>query len=107
MDAVRMEKMLEFIQAHYPESITTAAIANAANLSERECLRCFQRVMRESPIQYLLKYRLMQSAGKLRSQPDASIAEISAQCGFDYPSYYSSQFRRFYLCSPREYRKNP
>ena len=107
MDAVRMEKMLEFIQAHYPESITTAAIANAANLSERECLRCFQRVMRESPIQYLLKYRLMQSAGKLRSQPDASIAEISAQCGFDYPSYYSAQFRRFYLCSPKEYRKNP
>lgn len=107
MDSLRMEKMLEFIQTHYPESITTAEIADAAGLSQRECLRCFQRVMRESPIQYLLKYRLMQSAGKLRARPDASIAEISAQCGFDYPSYYSAQFRRFYLCSPREYRKNP
>ena len=105
MDSIRMEKMLEFIQTHYPEAITAAEIANAAGLSQRECLRCFQRVMRESPIQYLLKYRLMQSAGKLRTMPDASIAEISAQCGFDYPSYYSAQFRRFYLCSPREYRK--
>ena len=34
----------------------------------------------------------------------ASIAEVSAACGFDSPSYFSKQFRRFYQRPPREYR---
>lgn len=73
-------------------------------LSERECLRCFHRMIGDTPIQYLLKYRLMQSAAMLHAAPTACIAEISAACGFDNPSYFSKQFRRFYQCTPREYR---
>lgn len=96
--------MLQYIQAAYAEPLTLAEIAKAADLSERECLRCFHRMIGDSPVQYLLKYRLMQSAELLRTQPAAGIAEISAACGFDSPSYFSRQFRRFYQCTPREYR---
>lgn len=103
-DTARIEKMLQYIQAAYAEPLTLAEIAKAADLSERECLRCFHRMIGDSPVQYLLKYRLMQSAELLRTQPAAGIAEISAACGFDSPSYFSRQFRRFYQCTPREYR---
>ena len=100
----RIEKMLQYIQSSYAEPVTLAEIAKAAGLSERECLRCFHRTIGDSPVQYLLKYRLMRSAELLRAQPAAGIAEVAAACGFDSPSYFSRQFRRFYQCTPREYR---
>lgn len=107
-DDSRIEKMLEYIQLHYTEQLTLKMIADSVGLGERECLRCFKRTIKESPIQYLLKYRLMQSAVLLRSKPSASIAEIANDCGFDHPSYYAQQFKRFYRCTPRDYReKNP
>ena len=103
-DTVRIEQMLQYMQASYAEPIALADIAQAAGLSERECLRCFHRTISDSPVQYLLKYRLMQGAVLLRASPAASIAEVSAACGFDSPSYFSKQFRRFYQRPPREYR---
>lgn len=103
-DTVRIEQMLQYMQVSYAEPITLADIAQAAGLSERECLRCFHRTIGDSPVQYLLKYRLMQGAALLRASPAASIAEVSAACGFDSPSYFSKQFRRFYQRPPREYR---
>lgn len=103
-DTVRIEQMLQYMQASYAEPITLADIAQAAGLSERECLRCFHRTIGDSPVQYLLKYRLMQGTALLRASPAASIAEVSAACGFDSPSYFSKQFRRFYQRPPREYR---
>lgn len=105
LDTTRIEMMLAYIQTHYAQSMTLADIARAADVCERECLRCFHRTIRDTPWQYLLKYRLMQGANMLRALPAASITEIAAACGFDHPSYFSKQFRRFYQCSPREFRR--
>ena len=78
--------------------------AAAADISERECLRCFQKMLQISPIQYLLKYRVMQGAKMLLEDPAASISEAAVRCGFDSPSNFTKMFRRFYNCTPREYR---
>ena len=59
-------------------------------------------------MQYLIKYRVTQAASLLLKNPDKSIAEISIQCGFESPSNFSQMFKRYYRCTPREYRKlNP
>jgi len=103
-DSIRIEKMIDFIQNHYPEDITLCHIAMSADVGERECLRCFKRTIGQSPIQYLLKYRLMQGANLLLTSPAFSISEIASTCGFDHPSYFSKMFKQFYNCSPKEYR---
>ena len=105
VDTLRLEQMLKYIHSHYNEDISIADIAASAAIGERECMRCFKRAISESPMQYLLKYRLMQSANQLEAEPTLSITSISENCGFGYASYYAKQFRRFYLCSPREYRE--
>lgn len=104
-DSIRLQKMMDFMQEHYAENLTLAQIARSANIGERECLRCFQRGIQISPLQYLLKYRIMQGAAMLLQTPDRSISEISIQCGFDSPSNFSQMFKRYYLCTPRSYRK--
>ncbi len=106
LDTKRIEKMLEYIHSNYSESITLEDIASAAVLGEREALRCFRRTISISPVQYLMKYRLRKSAALLRERPDLSIAEITSLSGFDYPSYFSKLFRRYYGCTPKEYRKS-
>ena len=103
-DEERIQRMLTFIQEHYDRPLTLACIARAAGIGERECLRCFGKTIHVPPMQYLLKYRVMQAADALLARPADSIAQIAAGCGFDNPSNFSQQFRRFYGCSPRAYR---
>lgn len=103
-DNLRIRKMLAFIHKNYADDISLSEIADTADISERECLRCFQKTIQLSPIQYLLKYRIMQGAEMLLRNPADSISEIAALCGFDSPSNFSSIFKRFYNCTPREYR---
>jgi transcriptional regulator GlxA family with amidase domain len=96
--------MLDFLHQHYAEPLELQQIAAAANISERECLRCFQKTIRMAPIQYLLKYRVSVSA-RLLADTDAPITEICNQIGFDSPSYFSKIFKRFICFTPTAYRK--
>ncbi len=105
IDTIRFEKMLDYIHQNFSESITLSDIAKVSDISERECLRCFKRNISESPIQYLLKYRLLQSAHLLLSSPTENISTISSKCGFDSSSYFSKCFKRLYHCTPKEYTK--
>lgn len=104
-DHLRTTKMLDYIHHHFAEDLTLTEIARAADIGERECLRCFQRTIQLSPMQYLLKYRIMRGADLLLQNPADSISEIAALCGFDSPSNFAKMFKRFYNTTPREYRK--
>lgn len=104
-DNLRIRRMLDFIHLHYSDSLSLSQIAESANVGERECLRCFKRVIKVSPVQYLLKYRVMQGADMLLHNWNSSISEISSVCGFDSPSNFSQMFKRFYKYTPKEYRE--
>lgn len=103
-DNLRIGKMLAYIHKNFANDISLAEISGIADISERECLRCFQKTIQLSPIQYLLKYRIMQGAEMLLKNPTESISEIATLCGFDSPSNFARLFKRFYNCTPREYR---
>lgn len=103
-DNLRIRKMLAYIHQNFADDISLSQISGAAGSSERESLRCFKKTIQFSPIQYLLKYRIMQGAEMLLGNPAESISEIAASCGFDSPSNFTKTFKRFYNCTPREYR---
>ena len=104
LDNLRIRRMLEYIHQNYARELTLPDIARAADIGERECLRCFQKTIQCSPIQYLLKYRVTRGAELLLRHPERSVSELSLACGFGSPSNFAKQFRRFYRCAPREYR---
>lgn len=104
-DGERLRAMLAFLHENYARPIQLCEVARAANISPRECLRCFQRAIQTPPMQYLLKYRVQRGAELLRDRPAATIAQVAAACGFDSPSNFSKNFRRFYGVSPREHRR--
>ena len=61
--------------------------------------------MKQYLFDYLLHYRIRQSIPLLVQGKD-SITDISLQCGFSSPSYYTKLFRKFMGCTPREYTKS-
>ena len=104
IDTVRLKKMLKFIHDFYGDAITLSDISNVANISERECLRCFKRTIKISPIQYLLKYRLSKASSMLK-ETDLSISKIGIICGFESPSNFTKHFKIMYNITPMKYRK--
>ena len=104
IDAQRLRKMLELIWKEYSHPLGLEQIARAANIGQRECLRCFQRTIGVSPLQYLLRYRVSQAAALLR-ETDLPVAEIGIRCGFDDPSHFAQTFRKYFLLTPSAYRK--
>lgn len=104
-DDLRIRNMMNFLHEHFSEDISLSHIAQVAKVSERECLRCFQRTINVSPMQYLLKYRVMQAAKLLENDMEKSISEVAREAGFDSLSYFSKVFKRFYKCTPSQYTK--
>lgn len=103
-DSIRIKEMMNFIQLHYGDTLTLLDIAASANISERECLRCFQRSLGTPPMQYLMKYRVSMAAEQL-AETVSPITHIASACGFDSPSYFTQIFKRMIGKTPTEYRK--
>ena len=103
-DAARLKRMLEFIHKNYTEPITVAEIAAAADISLSECYRCFKRIMGQSPIARLTKYRIHRAVNLLE-ETNMSVTEVCYAVGFNSPSYFTKVFAERLHCTPREYRQ--
>lgn len=99
----RLRSMLACIHNHYPEKLTLADIAASANISEREALRCFQKNLNQSPVEYLIGFRLNQ-AKKMLAETEYSITQISYQCGFSNSAYFGKIFKKNFDMTPLAYR---
>jgi len=103
-DSERLKRMLRYIQDHFSEELTLEAVAGSAAVSKSECLRCFRSVVKATPFQFIMQYRL-QKAAELLSDPRLKIIDAAEACGFRDMSYFAKAFRRFKGVTPGEYQK--
>ena len=54
----RLRSMIAYIHRHYADRVTLSEIAKAARVSEREASRCFKKNIGQSPVEYLIAFRL-------------------------------------------------
>lgn len=99
----RVQNMLTFIHAHYGEKLTLNDIAKAASVSTRECIRCFRKTIRQTPLEYVMEYRL-NMAKQLLDDTAMSITEVSYHCGFSSNAYFGKIFREKCGMTPLQYR---
>lgn len=102
-DETRVKDMLDHIHLSYMSKLSLRNIAGAAHISESECCRCFKRVLKTTPITYLSCYRLSAASKLLREGFSATYA--SKEAGFSSQSYFTTQFKKMYECTPRQYMK--
>lgn len=97
--------MLEFIYSNFRDRITLKDIAGSAYLSTHRCCEIFREKIGRSPVEYLNYYRLQVAARLLVSSLSRTIQQTGAECGFESPAYFTSQFKKQFGVSPREYRR--
>lgn len=101
---IRAKKMLAYLRSHFAENIVVEDLAKYINSSRTECFRSFKSVIGQSPIEYLMQYRL-QTAYTLLQTDNYTVGEVSMRCGFNNPSYFSKIFKQRYGISPKQCRK--
>lgn len=102
-DNQRVKLALEYIHKHYANDIILENIALAANISKSECCRSFKRILKITPFEYLMEYRISKAAELLLKNND-SISNIAFDVGFNGISYFGKIFKKYRNCSPSEYR---
>jgi len=100
----RIRYMLQYIYTHYQEKLTLDDLADSAGVSGREALRTFKKALGKAPFDYLTEYRLGKAREFLETT-DLSITDIAFQTGFSDGAYFGKVFRKYFNCTPREYRK--
>ncbi|MBR2086960.1 MAG: helix-turn-helix transcriptional regulator [Oscillospiraceae bacterium] len=103
-DMAAVKKMLFYIQEHYAEKLTVSDIAASAMICRNHCFKLFQDVMKMTPQQYLMQFRINKSIELMNTVN--SMAEIAHLCGFCSQSHYSKAFKSVYGIAPKQYMKN-
>lgn len=102
-DELRIKKILFFIENNYHTTITIADIAKSGDISISSCLRLFKQILKTTPIQYLIKYRLQKAVEEFDSLEGRSIGDIAYSCGFTDATYFNRCFKKEFGCTPTEY----
>ncbi|WP_254903647.1 helix-turn-helix domain-containing protein [Clostridium tyrobutyricum] len=102
-DEERVKLALQYIHEHYSENISLNNIAMTANISKSECCRNFKRILRLTPFEYLMEYRILK-ASELLLKSKKSISIITFDVGFNGISYFGKVFKKYMNCTPSDYR---
>lgn len=102
-DEERVKLAMQYIHKHYAENILLDNIAMEANISKSECCRSFKRILKMTPFEYLMEYRILKATDKLLESKE-SISNIAFEVGFNGISYFGKIFKKYMNCTPSEYR---
>ncbi|MEJ4089784.1 two-component regulator propeller domain-containing protein [Galbibacter orientalis] len=73
------------------------------DISRTKCYRVFKEVLDVSPSETIINLRLQKAALLLKSKR-LNVSEVSYECGFNDPKYFSRLFKKYYKTSPKSYK---
>ncbi|MBR3469202.1 MAG: helix-turn-helix transcriptional regulator [Lachnospiraceae bacterium] len=104
-DAARLgvQKGIDYVMAHYDESVTLEALVECSGYSESHFCHRFKSATGYTPFAYLNRVRVIKAA-ELLVTTNEKITSIASKCGFDNISYFNRVFRKQMNMSPGQYR---
>jgi AraC family transcriptional regulator len=100
---IRLNRVIEFIDANLDRPIALADLAETAGISSHYFSELFKRSVQLSPHQYVLRRRI-DRARKLLGDPGVSVFEAAVRCGFNDQSHFTKIFHRIVGVTPTGYR---
>lgn len=96
--------VIRFMEANVDRAVTVEAMAENAGYSLSGFKSAFRKVTGIAPAEYFLRMKL-DKARQLLENSERSITSIGLELGFSSSQYFATAFKRFYLVSPKTYRK--
>lgn len=94
-----------YLQEHYAENITNAALSRKFNLVPSYLTKLFKSYTGVTPQQYLTSLRIEHAKHIIEENPKRLIKDISLDVGFTDPLYFSRIFKKETNYSPADYKK--
>ena len=100
----KLRPVLKYIEEHFAEKIQISRLSETIHVCDDRLIRLFKEVTGETPIEYIMNLRI-ESAIKLLSAGELSIAEIAEQTGFGSDTYMTRVFKQKLNTTPGKYRR--
>jgi transcriptional regulator GlxA family with amidase domain len=99
---LRVDVLMDWLDAHYATSVAVADMASVTGLSVRQLQASVQRALGTSPMELLRLTRLRHAQATLvRETPQTTtVAAVAFRCGLPHLGRFSQQYRAQYGESP-------
>lgn len=95
-----------YLENHYAEDVTLNQLAQKFYTSPTTLSRIFKEYTGDTPINYLIHYRLKKAKEFIQADDSISMKEVAQSIGYDDPLYFSKLFKKYHGQSPTFYGKN-
>ncbi len=102
---IKIEKVkpaMSYIEKNYASNITLAELAEECSMSPNYFCRFFKDITKETPIEYITRYRLEMACEFLLS--GMTITDTAYSCGFNDTSYFINVFKKNIGITPQKYK---
>jgi AraC family transcriptional regulator len=99
----RLHKIEDHVRAHLAEGISIETLAELAELSPFHFSRVFKQTTGITPLQFVIRERMLQAQQLIRETP-RSLIEIGLEVGYTSPSHFAQVFRRTVGMAPTQFR---
>lgn len=99
-------KIDAYIQEHFTEKLDAPQIARHFGIGKTKLYEIAKESYGVGIAEYIRSLRIKKAKQLLKEQPDLSLAEIAAECGFSDYNYFITVFKRDVGLSPKNYAKN-
>lgn len=96
-------RVLTYIRANLDRSITVDDLASEAGMSPSHFGRVFRETVGETPMQYVLAYRVEQAIEMMKDVA-RPLGQIALDCGFADQAHFSRSFKQITGVTPRQFR---
>lgn len=100
----KIEPVVRFIEENYSKPLTLDALAEKAGVSPKHFCLLFREAMHVRPFRFINSLRINECKRMLLERREMSIAEISAQCGYENICYFNQVFKSVTGITPTEFR---
>ena len=100
-----VEKILSYLEEHYPEHVSMVTLASLVGLSPNYFGTYFKTHTGMTPVEYLTRLRLCHAAELLKSTRE-KVKTIARNTGFHSPEYFTRVFRDAFGLTPAQYRES-
>ena len=95
--------VVEYINRNFSQITSIGQIAEAFFVSKYHLCRVFKNAMKVTLIEYLTQVKI-KNARQLLEFTDREVGDISEECGFNDPSYFTKTFKNAFGMTPKDYR---
>ncbi|UDM51883.1 GlxA family transcriptional regulator [Cupriavidus sp. MP-37] len=104
LSRAELVEVVRLMEANIEEPLSLDELARLVQLSQRHLQRMFKFYLNVSPTHYYLTLRLKRARDMLRTT-NASIAQVTAVCGFQSPCHFSKAYRTQFGHAPSHERR--